>query len=464
MMTCPNCGKEIAEDAEYCVQCGAYIGAQQTMISTPQTEASPSAYYSTEAQKIPFYKKKWGIGLIIGATISLLFCCLASAIAGIYLYRNTGSAKDYESQAKEFYDELQDGAGEIDSAIKSADSQGDLASLAEEIEDQEDLAKKITRELDSLDANEKDKDSPEKFVKALDAYKDYLDKLGTLSANPLNLDLSDEVSKISDVTQDSAAAFENFVDASPFIEDGSERLVAKSSDITSMLERTRKNLALAKIEAKPNPFSPNGDGKDDSATIYFDVPKSSVVTIKILDSAGSELKTLLDRQEVSTTKQQVNWSGDDSVGAVLANGIYSYKITAEFDSTTKTGDGTATIEGVAVVCATCGGSGSVTCATCGGDGVFSCGNCGGTGWVDCDSCGNWYGSGVCETCGGTGWLVTEIYEGTCTECGGSGSCSACGGAGGYNCSKCGGDGEITCSDCGGDGKVTCSTCGGDGTI
>ncbi len=461
MMNCPNCGKELAAEAEYCVQCGAYIGAQQTMISTPPGEAAPAVYPSTEAPKIPFYKQKWGIGLIIGLTASILLCCLAGAIAGIYVYKNKASGNDYQSQAKNSYDELQVGANEIDSAIKKADSGGDLTSLTQEIEDQEDLTKETSSKLESLEVSEKDKDSHEKFVRALDAYKDYLDKLGTLSASPLNLDLSAEVSKISDVTQDTAAVFEDFVDASPFIEGGSGRLVAKSSDITSMLERMRKNLALADIEAKPNPFSPNGDGKDDSATIYFDVPKSAIITVKILDTAGTEIKTLLDRQEVSAIQQQVNWLGDDSLGAILSNGTYNYKITAEFDSTTMTEDGTLTIEGVAVVCATCGGSGSVTCATCGGDGGASCSNCGARGWVSCSDC---EGSGNCASCGGTGEIITELGYFVCEDCDGTGRCPTCGGTAGVDCSKCGGDGQVSCSGCGGDGKVTCSTCGGDGTI
>ncbi len=228
-----------------------------------------------------------------------------------------------------------------------------------------------------------------------------------------------------------------------------------------MLERVRRNLALANMKLTPNPFSPNSDGIDDSLTFSFDIPKSALVTVEIFDPGGVQIKAVARKQKPMIVKYQASWAGDDSLGNTLANGTYNYKITAEFDNTSKTEQGTVTIEGVALVCTDCGGSGRITCSSCGGDGSITCNGCGGDGSLLCGDC---EGTGICQTCGGAGGYYTELGWSTCQYCNATGICATCGGAANVACSKCGGDGALACSTCNGSGNLACLTCGGDGTL
>ncbi len=158
----------------------------------------------------------------------------------------------------------------------------------------------------------------------------------------------------------------------------------------------------------------------------------------------------MNKEKQTIIRNQLNWAGDDSLGSILANGTYRYKITTEFDNTTKTKEGTITIEGVAVVCSDCAGTGKISCSTCEGDGGVACNTCGARGWVTCSVC---EGSGNCQLCGGKGWYWTEIDRFTCDDCGGTGACPNCNGTAGVDCGTCGGDGSINCPTCGGDGRL-----------
>lgn len=461
MATCPKCGKNIEHDGDYCPQCGAYIGAEKTAIMTSQTETTSQVPPMEEEPSIPFYKKKWGTGIIIAASALVLLCCVSSAIAGIYYFRGFGSQKEYQTKAKEFSEELKDGASDLDTAVKDATSQTDLDIVVERTAEQGNRAKKIQQDLQDMSVGDDDRDSYNKLKAALKDYIKYLDKLGDSSENPLNLELAEETGEIKDLAENAFQAFGDFFDASPFLEDRDNNIVTSGKNIISMLERTRKTICLSKIKVAPNPMSPNDDGTNDFTTISFEIPRSSIVTLKILDATGNEIKTLLDKQELPTVKQQVVWKGDDNLGKVLVNGTYSCKITAAFDNTSKTKTGAITVEGVTVACSACSGTGKVNCSTCQGGGVLACTKCGARGWLMCGDC---EGSGTCLACGGEGGYYTEDGFYTCDNCGGSGSCPTCNGTAGVDCSKCGGDGKINCSSCGGSGKTNCSQCGGDGKL
>jgi len=459
---CPKCGNSISENSEYCPGCGTYIGAQETTIITPRSTTAETASTQTDTkQNIPFYKKKWTVAAIISAVVLILFCCLGSAIAGIYFFKNKNSSKDYQTQAKEFYEELKNNAEEIDSSIKKVETEQDIENFNDKICTQRDLVKKALGDLGELNVSSKDQDSCDKFKKALDDYDGYLDKLDSGSKNPLNLDLAEETGDIEELTETAANSFDNFIDASPFIKDSDKIIITKSKSIIDMLEHSRVVLALLKIEVKPNPFSPNDDGKDDTTTIYFKIPKSSIITVQIFDVSGELLKILKDGEKATNMSQQVNWSGNNNVGLIMPNGTYSFIITAEFDNTSKSKEGTLSIEGVAVVCSDCAGTGRIRCSTCGGSGTLTCKTCGARGWVMCGDC---EGNGVCRVCGGDGGYYTELGWFTCDNCGGSGVCPRCNGTAGVDCGKCGGDGRINCSTCNGSGAVGCPTCGGDGRL
>ncbi|MBI5022138.1 MAG: immune inhibitor A [Ignavibacteriales bacterium] len=69
----------------------------------------------------------------------------------------------------------------------------------------------------------------------------------------------------------------------------------------------------------PNPFNP-------STMIEFYLPYESFVTLKIYNSIGQEVATLLDRQDMDFGSQEIELS---ATAANLASGVYYYRIVAE---------------------------------------------------------------------------------------------------------------------------------------
>jgi hypothetical protein len=65
----------------------------------------------------------------------------------------------------------------------------------------------------------------------------------------------------------------------------------------------------------PNPFNP-------STTIYYNLPKSGNVTIKVYDVLGNEVSTLVNEYKIAGTHRIVFNSGN------LSSGVYFYQLTA----------------------------------------------------------------------------------------------------------------------------------------
>ena len=63
----------------------------------------------------------------------------------------------------------------------------------------------------------------------------------------------------------------------------------------------------------PNPFNP-------TTTIKYDVPKTSLVKIKVYDVAGKMISELVNRQ-MEAGSYEINWNGSE-----YASGVYFYKI------------------------------------------------------------------------------------------------------------------------------------------
>jgi 1,4-alpha-glucan branching enzyme len=70
----------------------------------------------------------------------------------------------------------------------------------------------------------------------------------------------------------------------------------------------------------PNPFNP-------STEIIFQVKEPSIVSLKIYDILGREVKTLVNEQKNSGT-YKVTWNGDDDFNKKVSTGIYFYKMDA----------------------------------------------------------------------------------------------------------------------------------------
>jgi len=66
----------------------------------------------------------------------------------------------------------------------------------------------------------------------------------------------------------------------------------------------------------PNPFN-------STTTFNFQIPKLSIVSIKVYDILGQEVKTLVD-EKLEPNFYSVTWDGSDNINMEVASGIYFY--------------------------------------------------------------------------------------------------------------------------------------------
>ena len=94
---------------------------------------------------------------------------------------------------------------------------------------------------------------------------------------------------------------------------------------------------IVSAKADPNPFTPNGDGRNDETFISFFVSNLVVerpASIKIYDVSGRLVRTLLD---VKTTAQAfveqnaIRWDGRNDNNRLLPPGLYIYQILVDID-------------------------------------------------------------------------------------------------------------------------------------
>ena len=77
------------------------------------------------------------------------------------------------------------------------------------------------------------------------------------------------------------------------------------------------------LKITPSPFNP----KVSPTNIEYHTPTDSIVTMKIFDSAGILVKTLLEKQEAGG-KQTIQWDGTDEQGRPVPVGVYICQIIA----------------------------------------------------------------------------------------------------------------------------------------
>jgi len=70
----------------------------------------------------------------------------------------------------------------------------------------------------------------------------------------------------------------------------------------------------------PNPFNPQ-------TNMRFQLPQQSVVTLRIYDVLGQEVRTLVEGTHAAGV-HRVTWDGRDSRGRPVASGVYFYALEA----------------------------------------------------------------------------------------------------------------------------------------
>ena len=69
----------------------------------------------------------------------------------------------------------------------------------------------------------------------------------------------------------------------------------------------------------PNPFNP-------STTITFDLPVSGIATLKVFNTLGQEVRTLISGP-IAAGRTSIVWNANDQVGHAVASGVYFYRLT-----------------------------------------------------------------------------------------------------------------------------------------
>jgi len=110
------------------------------------------------------------------------------------------------------------------------------------------------------------------------------------------------------------------------VSDYSAPAVFSTGNVVSVSETTLPN-EFELFQNYPNPFNP-------STIIKFTLPESGIVTLKIYDVLGNEIRTLVNN-EYSKGTYEIQWNGEDNNGRKVSSGFYIYKLTSGKYSSSK---------------------------------------------------------------------------------------------------------------------------------
>ena len=92
----------------------------------------------------------------------------------------------------------------------------------------------------------------------------------------------------------------------------------------------KTQLQVTDVRAYPEVFSPNDDGIKDTLDIAFNIIGGTPeISLMIYDSQDNLMATLLENDLSTPGENIVTWNGEDDVGDIVNDGIYTYKITIQ---------------------------------------------------------------------------------------------------------------------------------------
>jgi hypothetical protein len=92
---------------------------------------------------------------------------------------------------------------------------------------------------------------------------------------------------------------------------------------------------LDRVAVRPNPFTPNGDGLNDEATIEYNLLSLSAarrVKIHIFDLSGRRVRALYDGFGANGRFEDKRWDGRDDGGSLVPPGLYIARLAVEGDA------------------------------------------------------------------------------------------------------------------------------------
>jgi hypothetical protein len=88
-------------------------------------------------------------------------------------------------------------------------------------------------------------------------------------------------------------------------------------NLTETGEWVQNDLA-SPVQCYPNPFN-------DQTVIRFQVPETSGVRLRIYDSLGREVVSLIEEEKLQGM-HQIPWNGRDEEGRIVPSGVYFYRL------------------------------------------------------------------------------------------------------------------------------------------
>ena len=86
------------------------------------------------------------------------------------------------------------------------------------------------------------------------------------------------------------------------------------------------NLYFTQVSARPDPFTPNSDAVDDVVDISYSINKPAYVTVKVHDSQGNYIKTLVGNELQEPNSYNLHWDGKNQYGLAQNAEVYFYRL------------------------------------------------------------------------------------------------------------------------------------------
>ena len=91
-----------------------------------------------------------------------------------------------------------------------------------------------------------------------------------------------------------------------------------------------KTESILSVKPLSNPFTPNGDGKNDIVYFNYTLSYGGSLTVKIYNSNGYLIRTIIEDENVSAgTHENIYWNGKNDQGNTVKEGIYIYVFSLE---------------------------------------------------------------------------------------------------------------------------------------